>query len=123
MYWSCGLHFFDNNIYGVYINFAPKMPFSLQFSNLNFELGMPVTLIFSSPGHRSDELLSWVVVRPSVRKLFTFKSSSLKPLNRFQPNLPEMFIGWYSTRFMFLVLIRNPTWLPGSTMCSHWLKF
>ena len=30
--------------------------------------------------------------RPSVRQLFTFKSSSLKPLNRFQPNLPEMLI-------------------------------
>ena len=23
----------------------------------------------------------------------------------------------------FLVLIWNPTWLPGSIMCSHWLKF
>jgi hypothetical protein len=28
-----------------------------------------------------------------------------KPLNRFQPNLPEMVIGWSSTRFVFLVLI------------------
>jgi hypothetical protein len=32
-------------------------------------------------------------------------SSSLKPLNRNQPNLPEMFTGWSSTRFVFLVLI------------------
>jgi hypothetical protein len=38
-------------------------------------------------------------------EFFTFKSSSLKPLNRFQPNWPEMFIGWSSTRFVFLVLI------------------
>ena len=59
---------------------------------------------FSSPGHY--ELLSWVsICRPSVRQLFTFKSSSLKPLNRNQPNLPEMFTGWSSTRFVFLVLI------------------
>jgi hypothetical protein len=48
---------------------------------------------------------------PSIRWLFTFKSS-LKPLNRFQPNLPEMFIGWSSTRFVILVLIWNPTWNP-----------
>ena len=34
-----------------------------------------------------------------------------------------MFTGWSSTRFVFLVLIWNPTWLPGSIMCSHWLKF
>jgi hypothetical protein len=39
------------------------------------------------------------------------------------PNLPEMFTGWSSIRFVFLVLIWNPTWLPGSIMCSHWLKF
>jgi hypothetical protein len=66
-----------------------------------------IKIVFiSSPGHRPCELLSWVSVRrPSVRLLFTFKSSSLKPLNRNQPNLPEMFTGWSSTRFMFLVLI------------------
>jgi hypothetical protein len=28
-------------------------------------------------------------------------ASSLKPLNRFESNLPEMFIGWTSTRFVF----------------------
>jgi hypothetical protein len=28
---------------------------------------------------------------------------------RFEPNLAEMFIGWSYTRFMFLVLIGNPT--------------
>jgi hypothetical protein len=42
---------------------------------------------------------------------------------RFEPNLAEMFIGWSYTRFVFLVLIGNPTWLPGPIMCSDWSKF
>jgi hypothetical protein len=42
----------------------------------------------------------------------------LKPQNRFEPNLAEMFIGWSYTRFLFLALIGNPTWLPGPIMCS-----
>jgi hypothetical protein len=42
----------------------------------------------------------------------------LKPHNRFESNLAEMFIGWSYTRFVFLVLIGNPTWLPGPIMCS-----
>jgi hypothetical protein len=29
-----------------------------------------------------------------------------------------MFIGWTYTRFLFLALIGNPTWLPGPIMCS-----
>jgi hypothetical protein len=37
--------------------------------------------------------------------------------------LAEMFIGWSYTRFLFLVLIGNPTWLPGPIMCSDWSKF
>jgi hypothetical protein len=37
----------------------------------------------------------------------------LKPQNRFEPNLAEMFFGWSYTRFLFLALIENPTWLPG----------
>jgi hypothetical protein len=37
----------------------------------------------------------------------------LKPQNRFESNLAEMFIGWSYTRFVFLALIGNPTWLPG----------
>jgi hypothetical protein len=57
-----------------------------------------------------------------VCKLFIFSSSSLKPLNRFGPNLAEMFIGRFSTRFVILVQIGNPTWLPGPIMCSDWLK-
>jgi hypothetical protein len=42
---------------------------------------------------------------------------------RFEPNLAEMFIGWSYTRFLFLALIGNPTWLPGPIMCSDWSKF
>jgi hypothetical protein len=42
---------------------------------------------------------------------------------RFESNLAEMFIGWSYTRFMFLALIGNPTWLPGPIMCSDWSKF
>jgi hypothetical protein len=34
-----------------------------------------------------------------------------------------MFIGWSYTRFLFLVLIGNPTWLPGPIMCFDWSKF
>jgi hypothetical protein len=49
---------------------------------------------------------------------FTFSSFFLKPQNRFEPNLVEMFIGWSYTRFLFLALIENPTWLPGLIMCS-----
>jgi hypothetical protein len=40
---------------------------------------------------------------------FTFLSFFLKPQNRFEPNLAEMFIGWSYTRFLFLALIGNPT--------------
>jgi hypothetical protein len=47
----------------------------------------------------------------------------LKPQNRFELNLAEMFIGWSYTRFLFLALIGNPTWLPGPIMCSDWSKF
>ena len=61
-----------------------------------------------------------VVIR--VCKLFIFSSSSLKPLNRFGPNLAEMFIVRSSTRFVILVQIGIPTWLPGPIMCSDWLK-
>jgi hypothetical protein len=42
---------------------------------------------------------------------------------KFESNLAEMFIGWSYTRFVFLALIGNPTWLPGPIMCSDWLKF
>ena len=54
-----------------------------------------------------------------ICKLFIFSSS----LNRFGPNLAEMFIGRSYTRIVILVQIGNPTWLPGPIMCSDWLKF
>jgi hypothetical protein len=37
--------------------------------------------------------------------------------------LAEMFIGWSYTRFLFLALIGNSTWLPGPIMYSDWSKF
>jgi hypothetical protein len=79
----------------------------------------------SSPGPKGNvsfcHHFASVVVVICVCKLFICSSSSLKPLNRFGPNLAEMFIGRSSTRFVILVQIRNPTWLPGP-MCSDWLK-
>jgi hypothetical protein len=36
--------------------------------------------------------------------------------------LAEIVIGRSSTRFVILVQIGNPTWLPGPIMCSDWLK-
>jgi hypothetical protein len=39
--------------------------------------------------------------------------------------LAEMFIGWSFTWFVFLVLIGNPTWLPGpirTTNAYPWQK-
>jgi hypothetical protein len=55
-----------------------------------------------------------------VDHLRTIHPSSfiLKQQNRFESNLAEMFIGWSYTRFLFLALIGNPTWLPGPIMCS-----
>ena len=38
---------------------------------------------------------------------FTFSSSSLKPFNRFQPNLAEMLSSWCFTRFVKFVPIEN----------------
>jgi hypothetical protein len=83
------------------------------------------SFIFSSPGTKGHvsfchHFASVVVVR--VCNLFIFSSYSLKSLNRFEPNLAEMFIGRSSTRFVILVQIGNPTWLPGPIMCSDWLK-
>ena len=61
----------------------------------------------------------------NVNKTWTLLQTSffLKPQNRFESNLAEMFIGWSYTRFVLLVLIGNPTWLPGPIMCSDWSKF
>ena len=86
-----------------------------------------VVVLFSSSGPKGHvsfchHFTSSVVVR--ICKLFIFSSSSLKPLNRFGPNLAEMFIWEVLYQiFFFLVQIGNPKWLPGPIMCSDWLKF
>ena len=57
-----------------------------------------------------------------VCKFFTFESSSLKRRGSMEPNFDGMFLGWYFTKFEFLVLIENSTWLPGPIMHSVWRK-
>ena len=46
----------------------------------------------------SDRLLSAVCL--SVCKLFTFSSSSQKPLGQFQPNLAKSILGWWEIMFV-----------------------
>ena len=78
-------------------------------------------VFFSSPGHRPCELLSRVSVRPSV----SFSHLNLLLWNRwtdFNQTCQKCSLD-DPLRFVFLVLIWNPTWLPGSIVCSHWLKF
>ena len=50
---------------------------------------------------------------------FTFSSSSLKPFNRFQPNLAEMCSRWCFTRFVNLVPIKKSKWPPGLGPSFH----
>jgi hypothetical protein len=40
-----------------------------------------------------------------------------------EPNLAGMFLGWFSTNFLFFVPVGYSTWLPGPIICSDWLKF
>ena len=54
-----------------------------------------------------------VVRRPSVRrKLFTFSTYILKPLNEIQRNLTGSKISTSSTKFVFLGPIRKTRWPP-----------
>ena len=39
-------------------------------------------------------------------------ASSLKPLGQLKPNCPGMIIGRSSTKFLFIMPIGNPRWLP-----------
>jgi hypothetical protein len=39
-------------------------------------------------------------------------ASSLKPLGQLKPNCPGMIIGRSSTKFLFVMPIGNPRWLP-----------
>jgi hypothetical protein len=56
----------------------------------------------------------WLISVPAMTRLSLtldpmgishFHLFFLKPQNRFEPNLAEMFIGWSYTRIVFLVLI------------------
>jgi hypothetical protein len=67
-------------------------------------------------------LLSVVCCLSSVN-FSHFKAFSPKPLGQLQPNLARMFLGWSSTKLLFFVLVGYSTWLPGSIICSDWLKF
>ena len=58
-----------------------------------------------------------------VCKLFTFQTSSPKPLGQLEPNLAGMFLGWSSTNFLFFVSVGYSTWPPGPIIYSDWLKF
>ena len=58
-----------------------------------------------------------------ICKLFTFQASFPKPLGQLEPNLAGMFLGWFSTKFLFFVPVGYSTWLPGPIICSDWLKF
>jgi hypothetical protein len=40
-----------------------------------------------------------------------------------EPDLAGMFLGWYSTKFLFFVPVGYSTWMPGPIICSDWLKF
>jgi hypothetical protein len=67
---------------------------------------------------KSEILNTFLAHLVHVCKLFIFSSSSLKPLNRFGPNLAEMFIGRSSSIFVILMQIGK----PGPIMFSDWLK-
>ena len=41
-----------------------------------------------------------------------FQNASLKPLGQLKPNCPAMIIGRSSTKFLFVMPIGNPRWLP-----------
>jgi hypothetical protein len=53
----------------------------------------------------------------------TCQASSLKPLDRLEPNLAGMFLGWSSTKLLFFVPVGYSIWLPRPIICSDWLKF
>ena len=78
--------------------------------------------LFNSPGPKvhvnyCHHLVSVVCI------LFTFQTTSPKPLGRLEPNLAGMFLGWSSTKFLFFVPVGYSTWLPWPIICSDWLKF
>ena len=89
----------------------------------HFKVDFQCHMLWSFLAHLAQSFCRHFASVVRICKLFIFSSSFLKPLNRFGPNLAEIFIGRFSTRFVILVQIRNPTWLPGPIMYSDWLKF
>ena len=75
---------------------------------------------FSSPGPKVHYYhhLAYVGCQ-----LFTFQASFPKPLGQLEPNLPVMFLGWSSTKFLFFFPVGYSTWLPGPIIYSDWLRF
>jgi hypothetical protein len=59
------------------------------------------------------------------KKSYTYKTWSVthQPLGQLEPNLAGMFLGWFSTKFLFFVPVGYSTWLPGPIICSDRLKF
>ena len=93
--------------------------------------GVPITKKFISRRMKPDVYIQLILDNSGITTIFWINSMQLFslvllfawPQNRFESNLAEMFIGWSYTRFVFLALIGNPTWLPGPIMCSDWSKF
>ena len=80
------------------------------------------SFIFSSPGPKIHGNYCHHLASV-VCKFFTFQASSPKPLGQLKPNLAGMFLGWFSTKFLFFVPVGYSTLLLGPIICSDWLKF
>ena len=99
-----------NNITIVYL------PYAIYFSTFKN------TVFISSPGPKVHVNYCHHLASV-VCKLFTFQASSPKPLGRLEPNLAGMSLGWSSTKLLFFVPVGYSIWLPGTIICSDWLKF
>ena len=59
-------------------------------------------------GERNSKVRSYNTSYCLMMGISHFHLFFLKPQNRFEPNLAEMFIGWSYTKFLILALIGNP---------------
>jgi hypothetical protein len=64
----------------------------------------------------------WLPVCRLLSQL-TFYATSPKPFGQLEPNMAGMFLGWFSTKLLFFVLVGYSTLLPGPIMWSDWLNF